>query len=453
MGAEYGSAGRGDEEYVVTRIAIAVQSRLSVVRREDPHDRTAVERVDPLVGSTLDRRFLVEFRLAAGGFGAIYRARHVKSGHEFAIKVLHPRLAADAGVVARFRREGATLTALRSPHTITAYEIGETDDGTLYIVMELLRGVSLFERFRAHGPFEWKRMVKIARAVCDSLGEAHALGIVHRDLKPTNIHLESRDGDDDFVKVLDFGIAKIIKGGALDNADLTNAGQMIGTLDYMPPEQMVGGVCNGASDLYTLGIVMYEMLSGRLPYPEAPTAGSALAAMLEPPPPLSSRAIVPPELEQIVMRCLMRVPERRYATAEQLAIALDELVAPRADAESTLAIAMQTGLGDDDATAIAPLPLMASLRSPPVFAPAASFDQLVPPPVAPAITAEDPQPYQTLRGIVAQQPQYQPQPLPFAATIPDGAPPFASRDNVIARVVWVVVLVLAAIIGVALAIV
>ncbi|MDB4956785.1 MAG: serine/threonine protein kinase [Myxococcales bacterium] len=338
----------------------------------DPQDRTAVLPVDPLVGTTLDRRFLVEFRLAAGGFGAIYRVRHITSGHEFALKVLHPRLTADAGVVARFRREGATLIALRSPHTITAYELGESDDGTLYIVMELLRGVSLFERFRAQGPIEWKRMVAIARAVCDSLAEAHALGIVHRDLKPTNIHLEPHEGSDDFVKVLDFGIAKILKGGALDNADLTNAGQMIGTLDYMPPEQMVGGSCTGASDLYTLGIVMYEMISGRLPYAEASSAGSALAAMLKPPPPLSSRTFVPPELERIVMRCLERKIELRYASAEELASALDGLLAHPEDAASTLAL--QINPGDDEATAIAPLGLIASLTGSPTFERAPKLD-------------------------------------------------------------------------------
>src|SRR5690349_5495064 len=192
-----------------------------------------------LVGTVFDKRFRIEERIATGGFGAIYRATHVKSGHQIALKVLLPSLAQDLGVVARFRREGDTLTALRSPHTINAYELGQAADRTLFITMELLYGESLFERYKANGPFEWKRMVKIARQVCDSLEEAHARGIVHRDLKPTNIHLESKDNDNDFVKVLDFGIAKILRGGDFDSADITNAGQMIGTIDYMSPEQMV----------------------------------------------------------------------------------------------------------------------------------------------------------------------------------------------------------------------
>ncbi|MBA3452641.1 MAG: serine/threonine protein kinase, partial [Deltaproteobacteria bacterium] len=288
-------------------------------RDQDANDRTMVERIDPLLGSVLDRRYMIDFRLAAGGFGAIYRATHIKSGHEVALKVLHPQLTGDAGVVARFRREGATMTSLRSPHTITAYELGEADDGTLYIVMELLRGESLFERFRSQGRFEWKRMVKIARAICDSLGEAHARGIVHRDLKPTNIHLEPAAGDPDFVKVLDFGIAKILHDSDFDSSDLTNAGQMIGTLDYMSPEQMVGGACTGQSDIYTLGILIYELIAGVRPFAEAQTAAAALAAILKTtPPPLSKRTPVPEELDRILARCLERDPLKRYKTVGDL---------------------------------------------------------------------------------------------------------------------------------------
>src|SRR5436305_64267 len=134
----------------------------------------------------------------AGGFGAIYRATDVLSDAQVALKVLLPRLARDPMVVARFRREGETLATLRDPHTITAYEFGEAPDGTLYIVMELLHGESLYTRFRVNGALPWRRVITIARAVCSSLTEAHALGIIHRDLKPTNIHLEPRDNGEDF---------------------------------------------------------------------------------------------------------------------------------------------------------------------------------------------------------------------------------------------------------------
>ncbi|HSN29533.1 MAG TPA: serine/threonine-protein kinase [Kofleriaceae bacterium] len=149
------------------------------------------------------------------------------------------------------------------------------------------------------------------------------LGIIHRDLKPANIHLEAAD----FVKVLDFGIAKIVHGGELENADLTHAGQMIGTFDYMPPEQMVGGELSAQSDLFTLGIVMYEMITGQLPFGAAPTASAMLAALVTKLPKApSALADCPPELDRIILKCLARKPDDRYADSHALAEALDGLL-------------------------------------------------------------------------------------------------------------------------------
>jgi eukaryotic-like serine/threonine-protein kinase len=314
-----------------------------VSRKEDQNDRTQVQVHDPLVGTTFDGRFHIDFRIAIGGFGAIYHATHKKSGHQFALKILHARLANDAGVIARFRREGETLTRLRNPHTIIAYELGETDDGTLFIVLELLQGESLFERFRARGPFPWKEMAAIARGVCHSLEEAHRLGIIHRDLKPTNINLERNDEQNtsDFVKVLDFGIAKILRESEMDSADLTNAGQMIGTLDYMSPEQMVGGHVTGQTDIYTLGIVMYEMIAGKRPFAEATSPAAVLAAMLRgAPEALSSIKPVPKAIDRVVMKCLERDVLQRWQTVAQVGAALDavlrgEVLDERADVTQT----------------------------------------------------------------------------------------------------------------------
>jgi eukaryotic-like serine/threonine-protein kinase len=300
------------------------------MRTDDPRDadRTTVERRDPLVGTVLDQRFRIDRQLAAGGFGAIYRATDVRSDAEVALKVLHPQMARDQAVVARFRREGATLSNLRDPHTITAYELGEAADGTLYIVMELLHGESLYEQYRATGRLSWRRVVHIARGVCSSLAEAHAAGVVHRDLKPANIHLERRGDDLDFVKVLDFGIAKIVQGGEHDRRELTQAGHMIGTVDYMSPEQMVGGEMTPRSDIYTLGIVMYEMIAGHTPFPEAQSATAILAAVLtRTPEPLSRHANVPPALEQIVARCLAREPQSRFGDISELDDALAQVAA------------------------------------------------------------------------------------------------------------------------------
>src|SRR5512141_1145916 len=151
----------------------------------DP-DRTAtrVSVVDPLVGSVLDRRYRIEFRLAAGGFGSIYRATHVITGRAVALKTLHPSLATEPDVVARFRREAETLSHLSNPHTIQAYDFGQASEGTLYIVMELLQGERRYAGYRALGPLPWRRMRGIARQICEALSEAHGLGIIHRDLKP-----------------------------------------------------------------------------------------------------------------------------------------------------------------------------------------------------------------------------------------------------------------------------
>jgi serine/threonine-protein kinase len=291
-------------------------------------DRTSTAAGDPLAGGVLDGRYRIERRLAAGGFGAIYRAIDLVAGRPVALKVLHRRLATERDVVARFRREGAALASLRDPHTVSAFALGETPDGILYIVMELLAGESLAERFRAHGRLPWQRMIAIALQVCCSLREAHALGIVHRDLKPTNIHLEQVAGEPDFVKVLDFGIVKILHGSALEDLEITRGGQMIGTFDYMAPEQMFGGAVSARSDIYTLGVVIYEMIAGTRPFGDPPSATAMLNAIATTTPaPLSSVSAAPPALDAIVARCLDRDPAQRYSSVDELAAALEDVIA------------------------------------------------------------------------------------------------------------------------------
>jgi len=380
---------------------------------DDPNDRTVVQRVDPLIGSILEGKYRLEFRLASGGFGAIYRAREIATNQELAIKIVHARLASDPGVAARFRREGTTLTSLASPHTIKAYEVGETHGGTLYIAMELLHGTSLFERFRAYGPLPWQVMVSIAIGVCDSLAEAHRLGIVHRDLKPTNIHLEKVGNDDNFAKVLDFGIAKIMQSSTLDSSDLTTAGLMIGTLDYMSPEQILGAEITGATDIYTLGIVMFEMISGKRPFRTANTPAAALAAALEAPPPLSSLVPVPAELDRIVWTCLKGEAGERYQDASELATALGRMRAKVAQGPSA-----------NDATTVMQM----------------SFDE-----------------GQTLRGVAAPPRRNSlvvaPLPSPGASLAPPPPNPqrfdldrYAAREARIQRVLWLIALTIAGVI-------
>ncbi len=232
---------------------------------------------------------------------------------------MHAALAADHSVAARFRREVEALASLTSPHTVAALDAGEAPDGTPYLVMELLTGESVYARYKAKGRMPWERVVAIARGVCDSLSEAHSLGIVHRDLKPENIHLEHRGDDPEFVKVLDFGIAKVNNSTIADNAELTHVGQMVGTYSYMSPEQMTG-TCTPESDVFTLGIVMYELIAGKRPYGEARGPAAQLAAVLGDAPSLVTPA--PLELTRIIARCIDKDPMRRYRNAHELQTAL-----------------------------------------------------------------------------------------------------------------------------------
>jgi serine/threonine-protein kinase len=189
--------------------------------------------------------------------------------------------------------------------------------------MELLTGLSVFDVYKASGVMPWRRVVHIIRGACSSLAEAHSLGIIHRDLKPENLHLERRGDDADYVKVLDFGIARILESSVLDNTTLTRAGQMVGTFDYMPPEQIIGESA-AQSDIFTLGVVMYELCSGRRPYGETKAPAAQLAAVLAGPPPLLDQ--IPDKLARVIARCIECDPDKRYADAGELLAALAPFV-------------------------------------------------------------------------------------------------------------------------------
>ncbi|HEY0191046.1 MAG TPA: serine/threonine-protein kinase, partial [Kofleriaceae bacterium] len=285
---------------------------------------------DPLCGTWLDDRFLIEQRIATGGFGAVYRGKD-RDGRPVALKVLHGWLTSDARMIARFRREGATLTQLHSPHTVRTLAVGETADGLLYIAMELLSGESLHDRMLRAPAISWQEAVAIARAVCSALAEAHALGVVHRDLKPANIHLDGPSGAHT-VKVLDFGIAKVARGSKVDDGqELTNVGHMVGTCDYMSPEHLTTDECRAPSDIYAVGLVLYEMLTGKRAFPRANNPAAMLATLLtETPTPPSVHANIPDALERIVLRCIERDAEARYAEVGALIDALDAVLDPPA---------------------------------------------------------------------------------------------------------------------------
>ncbi len=297
------------------------------------------ELVDHLIGATLDRRYVIESKIAAGGFGTVYRGRALESGQRVAIKVLLQQHTNDPSVSARFRREAVAMSSLASRHTVTTYELGEDfAHGAQFIVMELLEGESLYDRFTACGSLHWRTVLSIVRQVCESLAEAHALGIVHRDLKPANIFL-SQGPTPDYVKVLDFGIAKILQGSNMhDGTDLTRIGQAIGTLEYMSPEQLIGGELDNRTDLYTLGVVAYEMIVGNRPFAEVTGATGLVTALMTRRPPLPSqltRGPLPAALDGVLMRCLERDAQDRYNDVHELAHAIDQMLAIKEDLFTT----------------------------------------------------------------------------------------------------------------------
>jgi len=280
---------------------------------------------DPFIGQLVSGRYEVHKRIAIGTFGSIYRGTEVVSGKAVALKIMHRELAEDASLVERFRREGDVLRKLLNPHVVATYELGEAD-GLPFIAMELLQGGTLLDLFRAGGALPWQRVFAIGIQVCAALSEAHDLGIVHRDLKPANIFVTSSD----VVKVLDFGIAKILASSDLPKpTDLTIMGTAVGTLEYMAPEQLMGGRADVRTDIYTLGVVLYEMIAGRRPFN---TAGlDLLTDQLSGPPPAPSTLVeVPAVVDQILLRCLHEDAEHRFQDVRQLSRAFDEAIAAHA---------------------------------------------------------------------------------------------------------------------------
>lgn len=283
---------------------------------------------DPYIGQVLNNRFVIETKLGEGGFGAVYRGTQKGTGRKVALKLLHPEMTQDDNLVARFRREGLLMCNLNDAHTVTTYDFDQTPDGTLFIAMELLEGRSMHDIFHAEAPLAWQRMFKIIVQMCSSLAEAHAQGIVHRDLKPENICIESRPADPEFVKILDFGIAKVMQGEGQPTPQLTATGQTLGTLEYMSPEQLMGKELDGRSDVYTVGVLAYEMITGRLPFPDAKGPAALITAQLrqvpEPPSRVSPAGYVPASVDRIILKMLEKDKAKRFTNVDELRMACTE---------------------------------------------------------------------------------------------------------------------------------
>ncbi len=281
------------------------------------------------LGRTLGPYLLVT-QLGEGGMGTIFVGRHTGLGRYVAIKVLRPELSSRKDNVARFFQEAHTINRLHHPNIVESIDLVEDPLDGAYCVLELLRGPDLKTRL-AHGPLPLDSAIRIGVQLADALGAVHALGVVHRDLKPDNLILIQRDGRDDAVKLIDFGVAQI---GAGDAA-------VVGTAAYMAPEQATpGSPVDRRADVYSLGVLLFEMVTGRHPFPSA-TDGEYIIRHAEdkPPRPTKLAKRCPPALEDIILRCLEKQPSDRFADAAEVATAL-RLVNPRAGKSRAVPIAL-----------------------------------------------------------------------------------------------------------------
>jgi len=279
---------------------------------------------DPLIGRVINDRFRVVSLLARGGMGKVYRAEQAPLGREVALKILNPNYHGDHDPEfhKRFFLEASICSKLTHPNTVTIFDYGRTEDDVYYIAMELLEGRTLHRALREETRIAPERAMHVARQVCRSLREAHSLGVIHRDLKPANIFLVKHGDESDFVKVLDFGLVKDLgeKG-----EDLTQTGLFMGSPKYMSPEQIRGDDVDGRADVYALGVILYEMLTGKVPFDRPNSVNILMAHVHEAPPSLLEAAPdagIDPTLEQVVLRAMAKVPDERFASMDEFLVAL-----------------------------------------------------------------------------------------------------------------------------------
>lgn len=283
--------------------------------RSSSGPRASTARPDPRIGTVVDGRYQVEGVLGEGGMGLVYRATHVRLRKTLAMKVLRRGSTNDPNARIRFQREAESASAIGNAHIVDISDFGSLEDGSTYFVMEYLEGVDLIDAIEAHGPMPAERACNIAVQLCRALGAAHDAGIVHRDLKPENVFLIDRDGNPDFVKVLDFGIAKMAQGPDR----LTRANDFLGTPHYMSPEQCDGRNIDQRTDIYALGVLIYEMVTARVPH-DADTVMALLHKHVyeRPTPPTRYVPEISADLERIILRCLEKKPECRYESMYDL---------------------------------------------------------------------------------------------------------------------------------------
>src|SRR6187549_1136949 len=279
--------------------------------------------VDKFVGKTLPGGHHILDLISVGGMGRVYRAQQSALGRTVAVKIIHPHLLSDENSALRFMTEARAASQLNHPNSVAVFDFGRTDDGQPYLVMEFLRGKDLARVAYEEGPLPFTRIVEVLRQALAALSEAHDLGIVHRDLKPENIILEPLRRGGDFVKVVDFGLAKL-KADA-QTPSVTSPGIVCGTPDYMAPEQGRGDAIDGRSDLYSVGVILFQLLTGRLPYEaESPTQVVMMHLTIPVPDPrqVAPERVIPEPLVAVVFRAMSKDSRDRYQDAAEFSEAL-----------------------------------------------------------------------------------------------------------------------------------
>src|SRR6476619_2278102 len=273
---------------------------------------------DPLIGRTLPGGYVILDLVGIGGMGRVYRAEQTNLGRTVAVKIIHPHLVGEENAAARFITEARAASRLNHPNSVAVIDFGKTEDGQLYLVMEFLRGKDLARVQYEEGPLAFRRIISVLRQVLAALSEAHHLGIIHRELKPENIILEQVRTGGDFVKVVDFGLAKMRVEAVQSN--ITSPGIVCGTPEYMSPEQGRGDPLDARSDLYAVGVIFFQLLTGRLPFEaESPTQVVLMHISTQPPDPrkLAPERQIPTPLVDVLLMALAKEPQHRFSDADE----------------------------------------------------------------------------------------------------------------------------------------